>query len=329
MENNLFQFIGKLVHLNRKRLWSLLWISALLSLGMSLGLPAYYCSQTTIFPVLLSSTPVNETLLKGSTPGDFGERREAEQAMELLGTRNLLERLVDRFDLIRHYDINAENPDAKSQAIKALEKNVDLKRTLRQSIEISVTDRNAAMAANLANAYAEQYDSLKFEIAQKRAKELLKPLEVQLIKQKEIVDSLHKLKEEWTSKGLMSSFQRAFFIQAYGSSSGKERSVMKDQLELNIAKGMIFDELEMRHDHELENLFTLNKFYVQIRSDAESILSQKFIIDKAEIPEESDRPIHILIVLATVFSALCFSIGLLLINSKGIEFWNSKIVDAI
>lgn len=266
--------------------------------------------------------------MKGSTPGDFGERREAEQAMELLGTRNLLERLVDRFDLIRHYNINAENSDAKSQALKALEKNVDLKRNLHQSIEITVSDRDAAMAAKLANAYAEFYDTLRFEIARERARELLTPLEAQLNKQQELVDSLKKLKEEWTSKGLMSSFQRAFFIQAFGSSSGKERREMKDQLELNIAKGMIFDELEMRHDHELENLFTLNKFYVQTRSDAESILSQKFIIDIADIPEESDQPIHLLIVLATVFSAFCFSIGLLLINSKGIEFWNSKRTDA-
>lgn len=328
MADDLLQHTGRLIIINKTKLLNLVWLTAFLSLGMSLCLPAFYSAKTSIYPVLLSSTPVNETLLKSATPGDFGERREAEQAMELLGTRNLLRRLVERFDLIRHYGISADDPDANSQAIRTLEKNVDLKRNLHQSIEISVSDRNAVMAASLANAYAEYYDTLKFEMAQKRAGELLNPLEVQIKKQQEIVDSLKKLKEDWTTKGLMSSFQRAFFIQAYGSSSGKERIEMKDQLQLNISKGMIFDELEMRHDHELENLFTLNKYYVQTRADAETMLSQKFIIDKAEIPEESDRPVHALIVLATIFCALCFAIGILMIKSRGIEFWNSNLSDA-
>jgi hypothetical protein len=252
-------------------------------------LPVYYQSMTTIFPVKLAQAPVNETAFRRGNISDFGETGEAEQVLEILNSNTLMERVIDKFDLYTHYEIPRDLPAAKTFVFKTYQGNVDIKRTKFNSIQITVKDKNAIMAADMANAIADYLDTLKYEIVLTRANELIGNLEKQYDKQQAVIDKLKSELDSLTRMGIMSQFQRGYLLEAFAQSSGAERQQLRKLVDDNIRLGEEFDRVERLYERELDNLLLINKYLVQTRADAELQFSQKFVVDKAEPAERLIR----------------------------------------
>jgi uncharacterized protein involved in exopolysaccharide biosynthesis len=290
------------------------------SLAIAFVLPVYYKSTTVIFPVKLGQAPVNETSLRRGNVSDFGETGEAEQALEILNSTSLMDRVIEKFDLFAHYEIPRTDPASLTLTRKTFSKNVSIKRTKFNSIEIAVNDKKPEMAANIANAIAQYLDTLKYEIVKLRANELTGNLQQQYAKQQLIIDSLKMQMESMTKRGIMSELQRAYLLEAFGQSSGKERKELRTIVDANIRTGEDFDVLEKIYEHELENLMLINKYLVQSKADAEMQFSQKFIVDAAEPAERKSYPVRWLVVLVSVLSSMLISVSLLLAKKKWPEW---------
>ncbi len=287
---------------------------------VALILPVYYKSTTVIFPVKLAQAPVNETSFRRGNISDFGETGEAEQALEILNSTSMEDRIIHKFDLFTHYKIRREDPAALTFTRKAYEGNVDIKRTKFNSIQITVQDKEPQMAANIANSIAEYLDTIKYQMVKARANELLKSLQLQYDKQQRIIDSLKRDMQSMTDQGIMSQFQRGYLIDAYGQSSGSERRDLRQIVDANIKMGEEFDKLERVYERELDNLMLINKYIVQTRADADIQFSQKFIVDAAEPAERKAYPVRWLVVLASLVSAMLISISLLLFQARWPDF---------
>ncbi|MBK6545994.1 MAG: hypothetical protein IPO78_05155 [Saprospiraceae bacterium] len=293
---------------------------------VALILPVYFKSTTTIFPVKLAQAPVNETAFRRGNISDFGETGEAEQALEILNSSTLMERVIDKFDLYSHYKIPKSGQAAKFFVFKTYEGNVDIKRTKFNSIQITVKDRDPKMASEMANSIASYLDTLKYEMVQLRARELVNSLELQRDKQQRLIDSLKKEMDKMTSIGIMSQFQRGYLLEAYGQSVGAERVQLKALVDSNIKLGEEFDQLERIYDTEIGNVLLIKKYLLQIKADGDIQFSQKFVVDVAEPAQRKSSPVRWLVVMVSLISAMFISVGLLLIQNRWPEL--KKLISA-
>ncbi len=305
---------------------TLLIIAVLTIIGsaiVALILPVYYESTTTIFPVKLAQAPVNETAFRRGNISDFGETGEAEQALEILNSNSLMERVVEKYNLYDHYKIPRNLPAAKSFVFKTYQGNVGIKRTKFNSIQITVKDQDAKMAADIANAIANYLDTLKYEIVLTRANELIKNLEFQRDKQQRLIDDLKLDMDSLTNAGIMSQFQRGYLLEAYAQATGQERQQLKKLVDDNISLGEKFDVVERIYGYEIENLLLIKKYLVQTKADADVQFSQKFVVDKAEPADKKAYPVRWLIVMVSLISAMFISVALLLIQNRWPEYRKS------
>ena len=54
--------------------------------------------------------------------------REAEQALEILNSNRLIEKIIDKFDLYKHYELNKSEPFAHTYVVRMFKSNVRTKR---------------------------------------------------------------------------------------------------------------------------------------------------------------------------------------------------------
>lgn len=316
MEILSFSELVKIIVKNIRLLVAIAIFTTIGSAVIALILPVYYKSTTVIFPVKLGQAPVNETSFRRGNISDFGETGEAEQALEILNSTSLMDRVIEKFDLFTHYQIPRNDPAALTFTRRTFSGNVDIRRTKFNSIEITVQDKKPEMAANIANAIAQYLDTLKYEMVKLRANELIGNLERQHAKQQRVIDSLKLQMDSMTRRGIMSQFQRAYLLEAFGQSSGPERKELRQMVDANISQGEDFDMLERIYERELENLMLINKYLVQSKADAEIQFSQKFVVDAAEPAERKSYPVRWLVVLVSVFSSMFLSVSLLLAKQK-------------
>jgi uncharacterized protein involved in exopolysaccharide biosynthesis len=316
MELLRFNELIKITWINRKLL-SLIAIGTIISASLvSYIIPEYYKSKTTIFPVKLSQAPVNETALRRGTIADFGETGEAEQAIEILNSDRLSDRVIEKHDLYKHYKFEKKDAQARTFVLKMYSSNVSIKRNKFNSIDITVVDRDPKMAADIANSITAYFDTIKYEVVKNRANDLINNLELSQRKQNLVIDSLKKLMDTFSIKGVMSQFQRGYLIQAYAQSSPTERVHLKELVDANIRYGEDFDRTERNFDNEDGTLMLINKFLTQARADAETQFSQKFIVDAAVPAERKYFPVRWLLVLVSLISAMFFSISMLILKEK-------------
>ncbi len=152
-------------------LWSwrkpilLICIAAVLGTAIiSLFLPNYY-KATTIFLATSPDQAKPDALF--SAREYYGNANDVDRLLTIAESNELVEFLVDTFDLYNHYRINKDNPRAGYNVRQKFFSLYEVKKNKRDAIELSVEDRDRELAARMANAAREKID----EIAQKLVKE--------------------------------------------------------------------------------------------------------------------------------------------------------------
>ncbi|MFZ1379941.1 MAG: Wzz/FepE/Etk N-terminal domain-containing protein, partial [Saprospiraceae bacterium] len=296
--------IVRLIWKNRKLIISIALIAAIIAGIASFLITPYYKSSTTIYPGKLSQAPINETALRRGNMMDFGSTEEAEQTIEILSSTNLQERIIEKFHLYDHYQIKKNEPLSRTLVLKEFQGNIAFKRTKFNSIVITVLDKDPQIAANIANAIPVELDSVKYEMINTRASDLVKNLLTQKEIQLQKIDIIKKSMNQFKAEGVMSQFERGYLLQAYAESNPSERSRMKSIIDLNISKGEDFDRTERELDYELDNLYLLEKYITQAKADVEVRFVQKFIVDSAIPAEKKSSPTKWLIVVVAMISSV-------------------------
>lgn len=290
--------------------------TAVISAGLSFLLPVYYKSTTTMFPARSTQVPVTETATRKGSYSDFGETSESEQSLEIINSTRLLDKVIKKFNLFNHYEIDSSKQFAYTDVINNLKDNLISKRNKYNSIEISIIDKDPKVAADIANSFPLFYDTVKFELIQARSNELINNLQKSYAEQSKVIDSLKTVMDTLTGKGIMSQFQRGYLIDAYGKSGPNQSSGLKKLVDDNIQSGEVFDILERTYEREVDNLMFIRRFLVQAKADANIEFTQKFVVDKAIPAERKHSPVRWLFVLVSVCSSLFFATSALLLKRK-------------
>ena len=137
-------------------------VSAAVALVVSLFLPVYYKAETRILPPQDKGSNLAAQLmgqaggLIAMAGGATGVKSQGELFVAMTKSRTVLDRMVDRFNLIKLYN-GKYREDARKNLVGVLKVQEDKKSGI---ISLTVEDRDPRRAADMANAFVEELKSL-------------------------------------------------------------------------------------------------------------------------------------------------------------------------
>ncbi len=280
-----------------------------------------YKSQVIFYPTTINSignamfTDLNK---READPLAFGEEEEAENALQLLNSSLLQERIVKNFDLMNHYDIDPKGKSPRTDLADKMAKNIKFSRTRHLAVEITVLDEDPIKAAEIANGIGSLYDSVKTEIQHQVALEALQIVEDEYKQKETEVWSFRTQLKELGDKGITNYEEqsRAISEEIYKSNNSAKISMLKEE-QAKLAKyAGEFTYLNETLILELESLSQLRKRYEKAKVDVEKTLPQKFILTSGSPAEKKTYPVRSLLVLLVTAATGFLSIVVLLILSQ-------------
>ena len=198
-----------LIVLARRR-WNLLAgtaAAAALAAIVSFLLPNRFTATTVILPPQQNTSSAVALLGQlgsvnplASLAGSLGLKNPNDLQVAMLKSRTVEDAMIDRFNLTALY-----REKRKSDARKAFEKVVDIEDGIKDGlIRISVTDKDPRRAAEMANAYVEEYKKFSATIAVTEASQRRLFFEQQLVQAKEnLANAEEALKQTQQKTGLI------------------------------------------------------------------------------------------------------------------------------
>ncbi|HYX07654.1 MAG TPA: Wzz/FepE/Etk N-terminal domain-containing protein [Bacteroidales bacterium] len=314
---NLFVYVYK----NFKILFLVSLLAMIVSVIVSLVITPKFKSEVVLFPV--ASEPVAQTLLAtngGNTEGivAFGEDEDAERLLQVLKSEEIRDRIVQKYNLMEHYEIDTSSKYPQTQLYEKYKSNISFKRTEYQSIDIDVLDEDPVIAANIANDIAALIDStmnrMKHERAQKGliiVKKAYNDLREQIAMQEDSLD--------WIRKQGLNDYESMAEVlnDAYANAllENNEVAAKKIQAKLDLVSkyGNAYVSIRDYLEFEKKQLSELKAKYTQAQVEATQDLPHKFIVDKAYPAEKKTYPIRSLIVIISTLSAFLLALIMLII----------------
>jgi capsular polysaccharide biosynthesis protein len=309
---SLFSFLWKW-----RRLILILTISAaIVSAGATYLITPKYKSKVILFPT--STNSISKALISENSDNksdilEIGKEEQGEQLLQILNSNKIRDEIINRFNLMKHYDIDENSKYKYTKLIKEYEQNITFKRTEFMAVEISVLDKDPQMAADIANAISDILDSTKNLIQKERAQkgfEIVKNTYETLVKEIDLLsDSLRKIREkgvhDYETQSEMINQELAIQI---GKGNDKGVARLKAQLDTLAKYGGTYVTIRNLLTYKIGQLAGIKAKYEEARVDAQEYFPQKFVVDRAYKAEKKSTPVRWLIVVISTFSAFLLTI---------------------
>ena len=290
-----------------------------------------YKSNVILYPTAsnsISKVLLSENMGNSKDILEFGEEEQTEQMLQILNSNKIRDRILVKYDLFNHYDIKPGSKYRMTRLIKEYENNFRFRRTEFMAVSITVFDRDAQMAADMANDVAELVDSTINRMQKEIATKAFWIVEREYLSLKQEVqvkeDSLTVLRgygvHDYESQSEM--FNRQLAIEmAKGNRGGIKR--LEDKLKILSKYGGPYVSIRDALVHDKKQLSELRAKYEEAKVDATENLPHKFVVSSAIKAEKKSYPIRWLIVLISTFSVLFLAVlvfGMMEIFSGRMEF---------
>lgn len=301
----------------RKLILLVTGLAAVVSVIISLLLTPVFKSTAIVFPAATSTVSFSEQRNAKASSMDFGEEDQAEQLVQILQSSIIRNKIVDKYNLMEHYEISPEDENKNYKLGKAWENHIRFTRTRYGSIQIDVWDKDRELAAEIANKIVQLIDTVKNEMVRERtlpAFEISKRKREMLVREKnELTAQLDSL----SALGVVSTESRANLFQAYNEAKNpSDKAFFKEQIDVNLKYGATYDGLVMLRDERIVKLTKFEDAYEQAESDANTLFNHKFVVEPAVVADKKDKPKRMIVVLLSTIGAFVFIIFALLIKER-------------
>lgn len=279
-------------------------------------IPPKYESTVIMFPT--STASISKSLLAKNNQSkedllSFGEEEQAEQLIQILNSDEIRNRIIEKYDLRKHYEIDSTEQYGETKLFKEYESNITYKRTEFQSVRIDVLDTDPILAANMANDIAALVDSVKNRMQKERAYKAMAISEAEYVEMKAYVkqleDSLNTMREMGVNDyESMSERFNEYYAKAILEGNTRAAEKLAEQLKILSKYGGAYVSIRDMLEHEKEQLSHLRAKYQEAKVDAEQSLPHKFIVNNAFPAEKKSYPIRWLIVLVSVISTFIIAL---------------------
>lgn len=299
-----------------------------------------------------STNSISRALLaEGNQPSQdilaFGEEEQAEQMLQILFSDEIRDEIINRYNLMKHYDIDSTDEFPKTRLYSKFEDNISFERTEYMSVKIEVLDTDAKMAASIANDIAALVDSIKTKMQRERATVGLRIVENEYKQQLEAIRLIEAdldtarmkgvfdfktqsaiLNEEHSIASTLFENQAAALTVLEKYKPADDTSVINTRARIQGAAAQIqylnsklkelakYGGINLKQMENLEleqkKLSILKEKCNSARIDAEQVLPHKFTVNRATPSEKKAYPVRWLIVLVTGLTAFSVSLIILL-----------------
>jgi len=299
---------------NKKKLLIAICIIAfIISAVVSLLIEEKFESTVTLYPAKTSSVTFNEVITEDQSVSKFGEEDEAEQMLQILESSSIRNRIISKYNLVKHYDIDIEGEYINTTLNLTYSENINFRRNNNGAVLITVRDKNPDTAALIANDIAMLFDSSKNAMIHERAITDFKIKQVKLEKLKNEMQQLRDTMSSLSSLGVVTNDAYQALTEAYvNSKNNTVKQSFKEKMEMTEKYGSVLKSFQVKVEFLSERLATMETSYEQAESDAKSYLSHKFIVEKAYPAEKKAYPVRwLIVVMSTIASLMTAIIGLL------------------
>jgi uncharacterized protein involved in exopolysaccharide biosynthesis len=291
-----------------------------------------YKSTVIMFPT--STNSISKALMADNYGGkqdilEFGAEEQSEQLLQILNSNKIRARIIQKYNLLEHYEINPDSKYKNTLLFKEYEDNISFRRTEFMAVEIEVLDKDPQTAADIANDISSLLDSTKNAMQKERAIKGFKIVEKEYNKLKSEInvmeDSLTVLRKmgvnDYETQAEAYNTQLAIAL-SHDNLSGAR--ALEDKLKTISQYGGAYVSLRGELENDKKQLSQLKTKYEEAKVDADQVLPCKFIVNSAFKAEKKSYPIRWLIVMVSCISALIMGIIVLIvienINRKKFTF---------
>lgn len=313
---------------NIKMLSIITLIGAVISIVASLMIENKYSAQVILYPSATNS--ISKALLSDTYGGkadlmEFGEEEQAEQLLQILNSSEIRDSIIKKYDLMAHYEIEADEKHPRTLLFKEYESNFTFKRNEYMAVEIKVLDTDPVKAADMANDVAYYLDRLKAKIHKKRANQGYQIVANQYTKMKneilEMEDSLKKIMElgvmdvQSQTEVLNRTYAEALIQKNFKAAAEIEKKLQV--ISLHGAKHIALSEML---ENQRKQLTIIKSKYEEAKVDAEAEITTFFQTDRAYVPEKKAYPVRWLIVVVSTIASFILAVLMLIITSQMKKF---------
>jgi capsule polysaccharide export protein KpsE/RkpR len=280
------------------------------SSGVALMLDEYYESTVVMFAT--SQHSIGEQFFEETKKNDllaYGETEDAERLLQILNSHRIRNRIIDKYDLFTHYDIDRTAPGSKADMAKAYNSNVSASLTRFGSIQVRVLDTDPEVARDMANDMAYLVDSVANKMRNERARDAfnlaqstLRETSQQIAEAEDSLATLHRLgiyDFEAQVEGLTAQYG-----MAVASNNDRAAATIRQDLERIGALANGYNNLSAYLEAAYEQQALLKKRVELMRVDAETQLPSSFVVDYASAADKKAKPVRWLIVAMTTMVSL-------------------------
>ena len=286
-------------------------------------------SQVILFPSTTNS--VSKALLPQQNGyGDedileFGDEQQAEQLLQILNSGEIRDSVINKFDLMNHYEIDPDTKYRRTKLFKEYESKIEFNRTQFMSVEINVLDTDPQIAADIANYIAYLVDKVKRRVQKSRAKMGLEIVgneyrslqaEIQTMEDK-ITELRYKGVHDYESQSAV--FNEQYAIALAEGASAERVKALERRLDTLAKYGgryvALRDELQLLKEEEVK----LKTKFDQAKVDVNQTLPATFKVDQAFPAERKTYPKRSVLILAIGFATFIFVAFFLLVRGTFLE----------
>lgn len=285
-------------------------------------IPPKFKSSVVLFP---SSTNSISKALLGDNQGykqdllQFGEEEDAEQLLQILNSSKIRDRIIHKYNLMKHYDIEADGKYKRTLLNKEYASNINYRRTENMAVEITVLDIDPDTAALIANDISALLDSVKIRMQKDRALrgyQIMKNEYEMLSRNIQIKeDSMTRLRElgiqDYETQSEMINRQMAIEIAKNANSIAVK--ALEKKMEILSKYGGPYVSLRDGLEHDKKQLSEIREKYDNAKIDYEEELPQTFIVDRAYPAEKKSYPVRWIIVVIASLGAFLLTAFMLVV----------------
>lgn len=258
----------------------------------------------------------------------YSTESPTEQMLQLFGSEDIRDELIDDFDLYTHYEVDTNQAYPKTILHGMMSENIQIDKTKFESVEINVWDTDPYVAKAMADSVIAKVHKKARQLQRSKTEEVLVITKNQLDLKKAEMDSMENEMKMLRTKygiieyeGQINSFSRVYYTEvAAGRAGGGGRPLDKVMQNFQLKGGEYISLKE--HLWRVRGQYNdYKKNYEDLHKDMTKELTYSSIVTSPVAAEKKSYPVRSLIVLMFTASMLLLSFIIIVLyeNSKRME----------
>lgn len=254
-------------------------------------LVAAVCGAVFSGPTFITPLYKSEAVLYPSNVSAYSDETFTEQMLQIMQSNEIMDSIVEKFDLMKHYKIDKGYKYWKTALINEYKDNVRISRTPYDAVLIKVMDKDPEIACAIANEIIRLYDYKVGKLHKVKRLEVVNMYKYQLDQKQLFIDSLAKRMAEMSEEYGLLDYENQTREVTKGIIGSKGNNDAANELLENMEKyGPEFVALKKLIESENKSYSVARLEYEQelrfYKADMtfSNVISEPFVSDKKAYP---------------------------------------------